>query len=238
MITSDSSGIIETIRNAVSIHSIKKDGYSRHLNRSGLPFTLYDHFIKTFGQPGCDSFRRAQDNFMRSLAGYSLVSYLLQIKDRHNGNILLDDRGHCIHIDFGFMLSNSPGAMGFELAPFKLPQDYIDVLGGLDSDTFHQFKDLLKAAFTALRKRADELVGLVEMMERDSRLPCFHASAEKNDAAPHVPYPVSAAFRERFQLALPDPQVHALVERLVESSCNNIFTRLYDSFQYYSNNIL
>jgi phosphatidylinositol 4-kinase len=30
------------------------------------------------------SFEQAQDNFLRSLVGYSLVCYILQIKDRHN----------------------------------------------------------------------------------------------------------------------------------------------------------
>jgi phosphatidylinositol 4-kinase len=43
---------------------------------------------------------------VESMAGYAIVTYILQIKDRHNGNLLLDKDGHIIHIDFGFLLSN------------------------------------------------------------------------------------------------------------------------------------
>ena len=44
LVTSDNSGLIETVRNTISIHSIKKDAYARRLNEVGVVFTLYDYF--------------------------------------------------------------------------------------------------------------------------------------------------------------------------------------------------
>lgn len=100
--TSESTGLIETITDAVSVHSIKKDAYAKlaaeNPNNAGyLPsYTLYDYFLQTYGEPSTRSYRKAQDAFLRSLASYSIISYLLQIKDRHNGNILVDKQGHVI----------------------------------------------------------------------------------------------------------------------------------------------
>ncbi|KAJ2995077.1 Phosphatidylinositol 4-kinase pik1alpha (PI4-kinase)(PtdIns-4-kinase), partial [Globomyces sp. JEL0801] len=243
LITSNQSGLIEVIPDSISIHSIKKDGYVKNLNQPGIAYTLYDHFIKEFGQPGCENFRKAQENFIQSLAAYSIICYLLQIKDRHNGNILLDLEGHITHIDFGFMLMNSPGSVGFELAPFKLPQEYIDIMGGYQSERFEYFRQLMKEGFLALRKRSDSVLGLLEIMEKDSRLPCFTGITNKPNAIPVAPpptsdtgsmasrYPVTHALRERFQLVLTDDAFCEHIDRLIESSCNNMFTKLYDSFQ-------
>lgn len=70
LITGASSGLVETITDAVSIHSIKKAEYARRLAEGRLGYvTLLDHFRTTYGDPSTAKFARAQRNFAKSLAG-------------------------------------------------------------------------------------------------------------------------------------------------------------------------
>ncbi|KAJ6547580.1 kinase-like domain-containing protein [Mycena capillaripes] len=229
LITGATSGLVETITDAVSIHSIKKSEYARRLAEGRLGHvTLFDHFKNTYGDPSSAKFARAQRNFAKSLAGYSIVTYLLQIKDRHNGNILLDRDGHLVHIDFGFILSQSPGNIGFEAAPFKLPPEYVEVLGGVEGAAYLEFRRLFREGFEAARKHCDRIITLVELMQKDSTLPCFAAFGEQT----------ASQLRDRLQPAMTHSLVGEYVDRLIDSSLGSSWTRLYDSYQYYSQSIL
>lgn len=83
---------------------------------------------------------------------------------RHNGNILLKSDGHLIHIDFGFILSTSPKNLGFEKSPFKLTPEFVEIMGGENSDMFEYFKILILQGLIAARKHHGMIITLVEIM--------------------------------------------------------------------------
>eukprot|EP00594_Rhizosolenia_setigera_P008292 CAMPEP_0178955834 /NCGR_PEP_ID=MMETSP0789-20121207/9848_1 /TAXON_ID=3005 /ORGANISM="Rhizosolenia setigera, Strain CCMP 1694" /LENGTH=1081 /DNA_ID=CAMNT_0020637555 /DNA_START=194 /DNA_END=3442 /DNA_ORIENTATION=+ len=119
--------------------------------------------------PNNITFEEAQDNFLRSLVGYSLVCYILQIKDRHNANILLNRKGHIVHIDFGFVLGDAP-KMGkvplfSERAPFKLTAEFWDVIGGWNLQAGGhgvKFCKMFEAAFESASRHSEEIASLIE----------------------------------------------------------------------------
>lgn len=219
LVTGESSGLIETITNAVSLHSLKRSLTLASINAGTNPkkriAVLQDHFAQTFGATDSPQYQRAVDCFARSLAAYSVISYILQLKDRHNGNILIDSDGHMVHIDFGFMLSNSPGNMGFEAAPFKLTFEYVEVLGGVDGEAFIKFKDGMKDAFQALRREAERIVTLVELMGKESKMACYGGGLAS----------VVSALRARFVLEKSKEEARDWVEDLVTKSLGSYYTR-------------
>ncbi|CAB3410122.1 unnamed protein product [Caenorhabditis bovis] len=221
------AGLIEPVLDTLSLHQIK-----RHLTnvfrQKGIPLTptLRNHFEDMFGPPGSERYVNAQKNFIQSTAAYSLISYFLQLKDRHNGNILLDLEGHLIHIDYGFLLSSSPRNLGFETAPFKLTTELIDVMGGYDSDMFLYYKSLLLRGLMAARKHHRRIVSLAEIMSNGSKMQCFRAGPE-----------TVRSLEARFHVSSTDEQLQQLVDALVDGSRDSYTTRFYDSFQYYTNGI-
>eukprot|EP00002_Diphylleia_rotans_P013021 TRINITY_DN2535_c0_g3_i6.p1 TRINITY_DN2535_c0_g3~~TRINITY_DN2535_c0_g3_i6.p1 ORF type:complete len:733 (-),score=151.53 TRINITY_DN2535_c0_g3_i6:221-2419(-) len=219
LVTSSSSGFIEVVPNATSLDTLKR--------KTPEFTTLANYFTKTYTGSGPLTIEKARANFIESMAAYSLVCYFLQIKDRHNGNILITDEGHIVHIDFGFLLSNSPGSINFESAPFKLTQELADVMGGYRSIDFERFRSLFVAGFMEARKHTDKFLFLVDMARSLSQLPCFKLgkAAVDNMAA-------------RFCPAMDEAEAEKHARSLVDSSYNAWSTRQYDNFQYLTNGIL
>jgi phosphatidylinositol 4-kinase len=207
-------GIIEAIPDTISIDSLRKK----------LPESdLKNFFELQFGEPGTDCYENARANFVESLAAYSIVCFLLQIKDRHNGNIMIDNKGHLVHIDFGFYFLSSPGKnSGFESAPFKLTRDFVDVMDGATSHSFMKFRELCCKTFLELRRNCFQITLLVQMLiEGNEDLDCFR----------NRPHEAIRGLQERFRLDLNDKACIEYVNRLIDDSLENWTTTCYDRYQ-------
>jgi len=248
------AGLLECLRDAKSIDEVKKstDGFTtlrEYFERAfGAPSS------QTYHQPLSDphgyqtqshlrqtnnpynranirkglSFEKAQDNFLRSLVGYSLVCYILQIKDRHNANILLDREGHIMHIDFGFVLGDTP-KMGkvplfSERAPFKLTAEFWDVLGGWNYNEGGlgvRFCKMFEEAFACASSHRDELVSLIE------------AAVLNLTRNPHTARLLANGVRDRLRMRGPrdSAQQKTFIMDLVNTALTSWGTSTYDWLQ-------
>ena len=230
--TAPGCGVIDVLPNSISRDMLGREAVNG----------LYDYFISKYGGEDSIRFQEARTNFVKSMAAYSLITYLLQFKDRHNGNIMVDDAGHIIHIDFGFCFDIAPGGVRFERAPFKLTSEMIAVMGGIpqqahtnasgpagshhnitSTQPYRWFESLVVKAFLASRPYCTKLSHIVSLM-LDSGLPCFKPDTLKN-------------FRDRFALDRSERDAAEFMRDLIRKSYMNISTKGYDQFQLMTNGI-
>ena len=117
--------------------------------------------------------------FILNVAGYSVITYILSVGDRHLDNLLLTEQGNLIHIDFGYMLGRDPKLFP---PPMRLSKEMVssccvyarsafsflsyciwslnhslthslqvDAMGGTSSKEFTKFREPCYNAFLALR---------------------------------------------------------------------------------------
>ncbi|CAN4119718.1 unnamed protein product [Withania somnifera] len=184
---------------------------------------LYEIFQQDYGPVGSPGFEAARENFIISSAGYAVASLLLQPKDRHNGNLLIDSAGRLVHIDFGFILEISPGGnMRFESAHFKLSHEMtqlIDPSGAMKSETWYLFVSLCVKGYLAARRYMDGIINTVLMM-LDSGLPCF----SRGDPIGNL--------RKRFHPEMSEREAANYMIRACSDAYNKWTTAGYDLIQY------
>lgn len=213
--TAPGCGVIDVLPNSISRDMLGREAVNG----------LYEYFITKFGPEDSIEFQNARNNFVKSLAGYSIISYLLQFKDRHNGNIMYDDQGHCLHIDFGFIFDIVPGGVKFEAVPFKLTREMVKVMGGSnETAAFQEFEELCIKGYLAARSHMDFIIeGIVPML--DSGLPCFKGTKTIKN------------LRSRFQPEKTDHEAALFMKTLIRKSFESLFTVGYDEFQRLTNGI-
>jgi phosphatidylinositol 4-kinase len=213
--TAPGCGVIDVLPNAISRDMLGREAVNG----------LYEYFVSKFGNENSVEFENARNNFVKSLAAYSIISYLLQFKDRHNGNIMYDDQGHILHIDFGFCFDIAPGGVTFEAVPFKLTKEMVKVMGGSnETESFRMFEELFIKGFLSARPFFELIIGNVTPM-LGSGLPCFKGEKTIKN------------LRNRFFLNKSEKELIHSLKGLIKKSYESMYTVGYDKFQKMTNGI-
>lgn len=101
------------------------------------------------------------DTYVKSCAGYCVITYLLGVGDRHLDNLLLSDAGHLIHVDFGYILGRDPKLFP---PPMKLNKEMVEAMGGTGSPEYQKFREHCYNAFLILRRSANIILSLFSLM--------------------------------------------------------------------------
>ncbi|MCL7047423.1 hypothetical protein MKW94_007504, partial [Papaver nudicaule] len=155
------------------------------------------------------------ETFIKSCAGYSVITYILGIGDRHLDNLLLRDDGSLFHVDFGFILGKDPKPFP---PPMKLCKEMVEAMGGAESQYYTRFKSYCCEAYNILRKSSNLILNLFYLMA-GSNIPDIASDPEKG----------ILKLQEKFRLDLDDEAAIHFFQDLINESVSALFPQMVET---------
>lgn len=88
---------------------------------------LYQYFLDKYPEP--NEWFEAKKRYLLSTAVWSMAGYFLGLNDRHLQNIMIDELGEIIHIDYGYLLSQGKTLKVPEIVDFRFTRNFRRALG-------------------------------------------------------------------------------------------------------------
>ncbi|EEB15521.1 Phosphatidylinositol 3-kinase catalytic subunit type, putative [Pediculus humanus corporis] len=193
----ESTTVAEVLESEGSIHNY----FRKHHPNSTGPYGISSEVV---------------DSYVRSCAGYCVITYLLGVGDRHFDNLLLTKDGKLFHIDFGYILGRDPKPMP---PPMKLSKEMVDAMGGENSEHYQQFRKQCYTAFLHLRRHANLMLNLFSLMV-DASVPDI--ALEPDKAVKKV--------QDKFRLDLTDEEAVHYMQNLLDLSVSAVMPALVEHF--------
>jgi phosphatidylinositol 3-kinase len=211
--TSASTGLVQLVPSKAIANILKEDGsIQNYLRKTNL---AEDRPYKISLE--------AMDTYVKSCAGYCVITYLLGVGDRHFDNLMLCPDGHLFHIDFGYILGRDPKPYP---PPMKLTREMVEAMGGATSEDMRRFRSHCYNAFLILRRHANLILNLFALMV-DSNVHDIALDPDKTVLK------VQAGFR----LDLAEDAAVRFFQELIDESVTALFAQFVETFhrwaQYY-----
>nr|AWV66672.1 phosphatidylinositol 3-kinase catalytic subunit type 3 isoform X1 [Brachionus koreanus] len=170
----------------------------------------------------------AMDNYVKSSAGYIVITYILGIGDRHYDNILITRCGKIVHIDFGYILGQDPKLFQ---PTIKWTKDFADGMGGIygsdgkENKEYEDFKKYCCNAFLQLRRHANLILNLFSLMI-DANIPGIALEPDKT----------VKKLIDKFKLDLSDEQAQYSLIKEIENNYGSLVGNITDVIHHYNTN--
>ncbi|CAB4375053.1 unnamed protein product [Rhizophagus irregularis] len=155
------------------------------------------------------------DTYVKSCAGYCVITYLLGVGDRHLDNLLLSPEGNLFHVDFGFILGRDPKPFP---PPMKLCKEMVEAMGGANSIHYQRFKSYCYIAFNILRKSANLILNLFALMVY-ANIPDIKIEPDK----------AVWKVQEKFRLDLTEEEAIKYFQNLINDSVSALFPQVIET---------
>ncbi|XP_077555495.1 phosphatidylinositol 3-kinase 59F [Haemaphysalis longicornis] len=152
------------------------------------------------------------DTYVKSCAGYCVITYLLSVGDRHLDNLLLTKTGKLFHIDFGYILGRDPKPLP---PPMKLSKEMVEAMGGINSEHYQEFRKQCYTAFLHLRRHANLILNLFSLMV-DASVPDIALEPDKT----------VKKVQDKFRLDLTDEEAVHYMQNLIDVSVSAVMPAL------------
>lgn len=204
--TSSTDGLIELIP-SMALEKILHDSPFRSINK----YLAHYH-----ADPAGPFGLRAEvvDTFVKSSAGYCVMTYILGVGDRHLDNLMLAPDGRLFHIDFGYILGRDPKAFP---PPMKLCAPMVEAMGGSDSAYYRAFRTYCCEAYNILRKSASLILSLFHLMA-GAAIPDVRQDPEK----------AMLKLQEKLRLDMTDEDAVEWMQQLLNDSATALMPQITD----------
>ncbi|KAJ1650432.1 Phosphatidylinositol (PI) 3-kinase [Dispira simplex] len=155
------------------------------------------------------------DTYVKSCAGYCVITYLLGVGDRHLDNLLLTTDGRLFHIDFGYILGRDPKPFP---PPMKLCKEMVEGMGGANGSSYQRFKSYCFVSFSVLRKSANLILNLLALMV-EANIPDI--AIEPDQAVAKV--------QDKFRLDLSEEGATQYFHSLINESVGALFPQVIET---------
>ena len=204
--TSANAGVVQFVPSmSLAAASAKYKGSILAYLRANNPDTTADLGVRP----------STMDIYVKSCAGYCVITYLLGVGDRHLDNLLLAPSGHFFHADFGYILGRDPKPFAPQM---KLCKEMVEGMGSSTSPHYAAFKSYCFTAYTTLRKSSNLILNLFSLMV-DANIPDIKVEPER----------VVEKVRERFHLEMSEEEAMRHFEGLIVDSVGSIFPVVIDT---------